>query len=104
MNEALMIAGMALVTFGARYPVLALLSKIPLPEPLFRALRYVPAAVLTAIILPPVLLPDGDLALQLDNAPLVASLVAVLISWRTKNLLLTIVVGMAALWIWKFII
>ena len=44
------IAGMALVTFMIRYPVLAFLGKIPLPEPLFRALKYVPPAVLTAIV------------------------------------------------------
>jgi branched-subunit amino acid transport protein len=103
-NEVFLIAGMFLVTFGTRYPVLSLLSKVPLPEPVFRALRYVPPAVLAAIILPTVLLPKGSLDLQITNAPLIASLVAVLVSWRSKNLLLTIVLGMAALWGWRWLL
>jgi len=103
-NEFILIAGMFLVTFSTRYPVLSVLSKVPLPDPIFRALRYVPPAVLAAIILPTVLLPKGHLELQITNAPLVASLVAVLVAWRSKNLLLTIVLGMLALWGWRWLL
>lgn len=104
MNEALLIAGMALVTFLVRYPVLALVGKIPLPERVFQALRYVPPAVLSAIIVPAVLLPDGEsLLLGLENRRLVAALVAALVAWRTKNLLLTIIIGMAVLLLWGII-
>ena len=99
MNEALLIAGMVAATFLVRYPVLALLGKVSMPDPMLRALRYVPAAVLTAIIVPEVLLADGQLKI-IDNGYLIASVVAALVSWRTKSLLLTIVVGMAALWLW----
>ena len=103
MNEFLLIAGMALVTFSTRYPVLALFSKVPLPEPIFRALQYVPPAVLTAIIAPALLLPAGNFSISLDNAPLYAGLAAILISARSKNLLVTIVLGMTILWIWPYI-
>jgi branched-subunit amino acid transport protein len=103
MNEFGLIAGMTLVTFGVRYPVLALVSRIPLPPVVLRALKYVPPAVLTAIILPPVLMPNGDsLNLQLSNAPLFASIVAVVVAWRSRNLLLTIVIGMLSLWLWRW--
>ena len=60
MNEVLLIGGMAAVTFAIRYPVLALLGRIELPKPALRALRYVPVAVLMAIIVPAVLIPNGD--------------------------------------------
>ena len=103
-NEFILIAGMALVTFATRYPVIAVLSKVPLPDPVFRALRYVPPAVLTAIILPAVLLQDSEMTLTYLNSSLVASLAAVIISWRTKNLLLTIVLGMLVFWGWRAII
>lgn len=99
-----MILGMALVTFGVRYPVLALVSRIQLPDPIMSALKFVPPAVLSAIILPEVVMPDGSLALSLANANLVASIVAILIAWRTKNLLLTIVLGMLAMWGWRWMI
>lgn len=103
-QEVLLIAGMTLVTFSTRYPVLSVLSRVPLPDPVFRALRYVPPAVLTAIIFPTVLLPEGRLYLHYNNAPLVASLVAALFAWRSKNLLLTIVLGMLVLWGWRWLV
>ena len=96
MNELVMVAGMALMTFLIRYPTMVLVGKIPLPDRVFRALRYVPPAVLAAIIVPSVLMPDGqNVSLSPTNSYLVAGIIAVLISWRTKNLLLTIVLGMA---------
>jgi len=104
MNEAILIAGMAAVTFAVRYPVLALLGKIELPPLVLRALRFVPPAVLTAIIVPAVLIPDGDhLNVGLANPYLAASIIAALVSWRSKSLLLTILVGMAAFFAWKFL-
>ena len=58
-----------------------------------------PPAVLTAIIVPSVLMPNYDFDISLSNSPLIASLIAILIAWRTKNLLLTIIIGMVALWL-----
>jgi branched-subunit amino acid transport protein len=96
MNEVLLVGGMAVVTFLIRYPVLVLVGKIPLPDRVFRALRYVPPAVLAAIIVPAVLMPDGaNIDLSPTNSYLVAGIASALIAWRTKNLLLTIVLGMA---------
>lgn len=100
-NEWIMILGMALVTFAVRYPVMLLVSRIPLPAPMFRALRYVPPAVLAAIIVPPVVQPQGQLDLAPSNPALIGALVAVAVSWKTKNLLLTIVLGMLAFWGWR---
>ncbi len=103
MNEFLLIAGMAAATISTRIPVLMLLSRRKLPASIARALKYVPLAVLAAIIAPIVLLPNGQLELHLSNATLVASLFAVLVAWRTRNLLLTIVLGMAALLFIRFL-
>lgn len=104
MNEALLIMGMTVVTFTPRYGVLALLGRLEMPKPLFRALRYVPVTVLSAIIFPDLLLKNGNLNLALNNSFLVAGIITMVVSWRTKNLLLTIVLGMVALWIWRALI
>jgi branched-subunit amino acid transport protein len=97
-NEFLLILGMGMVTFAIRYPVLALVGKIPLPERVFEALRYVPPAVLAAIIMPSLLMPDGStLAIHPQNTRLLAGLLAAGVAWKTRNLLLTTVLGMAAL-------
>jgi branched-subunit amino acid transport protein len=104
MNEWLLIAGMAAVTFLVRYPVLVLVGKIPLPGPVFRALRYVPPAVLAAIILPAVVMPEGTADLSPSNAYLAAGIASALVAWRSKNLLLTIVVGMAVVLGWRALV
>lgn len=101
MNEFWLIIGMTVVTFGVRYPVLALISKNPLPEQFFKALKYVPPAVLSAIILPALVMPAGKLELEINNAPLFAGLAAGLVAWRSRSLLPTIVFGMLVLWLWR---
>lgn len=105
MNEVLLVVGMAVVTFLVRYPIMALVGRIPLPERVFDALRYVPPAVLAAIIVPEVVMPGGQpVFISLENARLVAAIVTALVAWRTKNLLLTIVLGMLALWGWGWLL
>ncbi len=101
--EIALIAGMTAVTFGVRYATLAMVGRTPLPLTVERALKYVPVAVLTAIIVPATLMPTGDIDVSFGNAYLVAGLVAVGVSWRTKNLLLTIITGMAAFFLMRMI-
>jgi len=103
-NEWLIILGMTLVTFIPRYGVLALLGRVEMPKPIFRALKFVPPAVLSAIILPGLVLRDGQVSLALDNSYLVAGIFAALVAWRTRNLLLTIVLGMAAFLIYRAVL
>lgn len=101
--EWMLVMGMAVVTFGARYPVLALVSRVGLPPGALNALRYVPPAVLAAIIAPAVFMPAGTLDVGIDNAYLVAGIAAVLVSWWRKNLLLTIGIGMAIFLAWRIL-
>jgi branched-subunit amino acid transport protein len=101
MNEFLLVAGMAAVTFAVRWPVLTVVGRIPLPQPVLDAMKFIPPAVLTAIIVPAVFMPAGKLNLALDNAYLVAGVASALIAWRAHNLLLTIVLGMAIFLGWR---
>jgi branched-subunit amino acid transport protein len=89
----LIIAG--ILTFATRLSFIALMDRWQAPEWVQRALRYVPPAILTAIIFPELFLRDSHLVLL--NPRLIAGVLAALIAWRTKSALLTIAVGMAAL-------
>jgi branched-subunit amino acid transport protein len=103
--EMLLIAGMALVTFGIRYGMFALSQRLELPAALVKALRYVPPVVLTAIVVPAVLIPDGQhLQLTPLNARLIGAITAFLVGWFSRNLLLTIVVGMAVFLLWQTLV
>ena len=99
MNLWLIIIGMGIVTFGIRLAPIVLLGRIEIPLVVQQALRFVPPAVLTAIIVPELLYHDSQLDVSLTNVRLLAGLIAILVAWRTKNALITIGVGMIALWV-----
>lgn len=103
MKELYLVLGMMLVTFGVRYPVLALLGHFELPEPVIRALKFVPVAVLTAIIVPAVLCTEEGLHAGVDNPAIFGALAASLVSWKTKNLTPTIFTGMGIFYLWRFL-
>ena len=93
------ILGMGLVTFAVRLSFIILCGRVSMPPLLQRALRFVPPAVLSALIFPELLRPGGTLDISPGNARLIAGVLAALVAWRTRNVMLTIAVGMAALWI-----
>ncbi len=97
MNAWLIIIVGGLLTFAMRFSFIYFFGRVEIPAALRRSLRFVPPAVLSAIILPELLLPAGQLDLSLGNHRWLAGLVAVLVAWRTRNTLLTILAGMAAL-------
>lgn len=102
MNHATLawiILGMGLITFTIRVALFLLPAGAQLPEWLLRALRYVPAAVLSAIIAPELLMPGGAFDLSLGNERLLAGVVAILVAWRTRNVIWTVGVGLVVLWL-----
>ena len=86
-------------TYGLRVAFLARGTPGTLPPLAQETLRFVPVAVLSAIIFPALLQPAGALDLSVGNARLVAGILAALVAWRTRNALATVGAGMAALWI-----
>ncbi len=91
-----------LITFGMRFSFIFLFGKFHIPETVRRALHYVPPAVLSAIVFPELLLPDGTLNFSFTNYRLLAGLIAVAVAWFSKNTLLTIIVGMIALFVLRY--
>lgn len=103
MNEAILIFGMFVATFSSRYPPMLIAGKTQLPEPLLRMLKYVPIAVLTAIVIPAMVMPEDKIDISLGNIHLLAGIISIIVAWRTRNLLWTISIGMLAFLILKVI-
>ena len=99
-NWLIMLAG-GLITFGMRFSFVWLLGRFEVPETMRRALHYVPPAVLSAIVFPELFLSENHLDLSLDNARLLAGLVAIAVAAWTKNSLLTILAGFIALLVFE---
>jgi branched-subunit amino acid transport protein len=91
------IAGMAVVTYLLRASFLLLPPSVETPALLRRALRYVPAAILTAIWAPELLLDNQVLHLSLENERLLAGAVAIAVAWRWHSTSVTIAAGLVAL-------
>ena len=68
---------------------------VDLPPLAERILRQIPPAVLAALVLPALVRPGGDL--DLWQPKLLAGVVAAIVSWRTRNVGLTLAVGMVLL-------
>ena len=87
-----------LFTYATRFVMFSDIAPRQLPGWLQDALGFVPIAVLTAIIVPAVIIaPEGGLALA-GNARIPAALVAVTVALVTRSVLATIATGLGALW------
>ncbi len=93
-----------LLTFGMRLSFIQLLAQVEVPALVRRALRLVPAAVLSALVMPALLMPAGYLDVSFDNHRWLAGLIAMVVAWRTRNMLVTILAGLLAIVLLQFLL
>lgn len=99
MNTILIILAAAALTFAIRFSFIGLQGRQEFPVGVKRALRFVPASVLAAIVWPAIFAPDHQFDLSPGNVRIYAALLAAIVAWRTRNILATLATGMAALWL-----
>lgn len=95
------ILGMAVVTYATRAGLLLAGGRVRLPPRLEQALRYLPVALLTAIVVPAMLVRNDALALTWRNDYLWAGIVCIVVAWRTKNVLWTVLTGLLFVLAWR---
>jgi branched-subunit amino acid transport protein len=86
-------------TFLLRLSLIQLQDRVRLPTRWQQALRYVPAAVLAALVVPALIRPEGFIDLSWGNERLIAGALAAAVAWWSGNVLLTMAVGMGTLWL-----
>ncbi|HJU23230.1 MAG TPA: AzlD domain-containing protein [Casimicrobiaceae bacterium] len=85
------------LNYLSRLSFIAIFAHRGVPVLLARAFRYVPAAMLTALILPMIVhAPDAPLIESLPR--IIAALLAGVVAFVTRNTLATLAVGMLSLW------
>jgi branched-subunit amino acid transport protein len=100
----LLIFAVGAITYSARLSFIALFARRDMPPLLAEALKHVPVAMLTAIVVPAVVfMPPGELRIDPGNAKLIAALVAGAMAWWRQSAMLTIAVGMAVLWSLRYV-
>jgi branched-subunit amino acid transport protein len=105
----LLIVAMGALTLALRASGILLLGPRGIPDVVRRALRFVPPAVLAAIVLPELLRKGAaaaapgeaaalaGLASAFDPARVIAGACAALVAWRTRSVVWTLLVGMIGL-------
>lgn len=104
MSLWLAILGMGAITLALRASFILLPERFHLPVLLRRALPFVPAAVLTAVWAPELLLQKGVLYLSLQNERLLAGAVAIVAAWRWRLTFATIASGLIALHLFDWLL
>jgi branched-subunit amino acid transport protein len=90
---------LAIGTWLMRSLPIMLHGQVPHPAWLERFLKHVPVAALTALVIPGALYVHSGSTYTIAPARMLATGLALAVALRTKNVLATLVVGMAMLWL-----
>ena len=91
------IVGLAVLTVATRGFFFLSEREIPIPDWLRQGLRYAPLAALAAVVLPEIVLTQGQLIGTWKDARVFAAVAGAGYFWWRRDILGTIVVGMAVL-------
>ncbi len=94
MYELAVFAAIGAGTYVFRSSLIVLFGRLEVPAVVLRASRYVAPAVLAAIVLPALVVPEDRV--DLLSVRMLAGVVAGVVAWRTRSIPWTVVAGFAA--------
>jgi branched-subunit amino acid transport protein len=89
------IVGLAIITVVTRSFFFLSNTEWHLPHWAQRGLQYAPIAALSAVVVPEIVMTQGELIATWQDARIFAAIVGVAVYFAKRNVLLTIVLGMA---------
>ena len=95
----LVIVVVGALNYLSRLSFIAFFASREMPPLLARALKFVPAAMLTALVIPMVLTPSVMGTIEGVNPRIPAAIIAAVIAFFTRSTLATLSLGMVALWV-----
>ena len=99
---SIIIAG--LLTYFTRMTMIALVSREMLSERIKEVLAYVPSAVFPAIIFPAIFINDYGTFVEINDPKIFAAIIAIIVGYYSKNIILTILSGLISYWLLVFFI
>jgi branched-subunit amino acid transport protein len=103
-NYFLLILLMALVTYIPRFVPLFLFSKANLPKWFIKWLKYIPVGVLSAILAPSILMRENQLNFSIHNPFLLSAILCFIVAAISKNIFLTVLIGIITYGIFSLIL
>ena len=98
---SIFIAG--LITYFTRMSMVTLIDKDIFSENFRKILNYVPSVVFPSIIFPGILLDDYGTLVAFTDPKIYGALTAIIIGYFSRNVILTIISGLASYWFLIFV-
>ena len=93
-----------IITYLTRFLMIAILKKEMFNDRMREVLSYVPSAIFPAIIFPAIFLDNlGQFQLE-DNPKILAAAIAMIIGILSRNIIATIISGLASYWFLIFVV
>ena len=95
---------MTVVTYLTRISFLYLFRNLIVPDSVSRGFRFIPIGILTAMVIPGLLVFDGQINFSWNNYYLLAGLASALATMRWKNMFASLGAGMAVMVLLKLLL
>ena len=104
MSDWALIIYCGIITYLTRFSMIALLKKEMFNDRIREVLSYVPSAIFPAIIFPAIFLDElGGFQFE-DNPKILAAAIAMIIGILSRNIIATIISGLASYWFIIFVV
>ena len=104
MNDWALIIYCGIITYLTRFSMIAILKKEMFNNRVREVLSYVPSAIFPAIIFPAIFLDELGVFQFEDNPKILAAAIAMIIGILSRNIIATIISGLASYWFLIFVV
>jgi len=104
MSDWALIIYCGIITYLTRFSMVAILKKEMFNNRIREVLSYVPSAIFPAIIFPAIFLDDLGVFQFEDNPKILAAAIAMIIGILSRNIIATIISGLASYWFLIFVV
>ena len=104
MSDWALIIYCGIITYLTRFSMIAILKKEMFNNRVREILSYVPSAIFPAIIFPAIFLDDLGVFQFEDNPKILAAAIAMIIGILSRNIIATIISGLASYWFIIFVV
>ena len=104
MSDWVLIIYCGIITYLTRFSMIAILKKEMFNSRVREVLSYVPSAIFPAIIFPAIFLDDLGVFQFEDNPKILAAAIAMIIGILSRNIIATIISGLASYWFLIFVV
>ena len=104
LNIWLVILAVGALNYLSRLSFIAAFGRRSMPAWLARPLKFVPAAMLAALVLPMIVAVPSPDAIVWANPKALAAIAAAVVAFHTRSALKTLAVGMLTLWLVQWLL